>query len=246
MTVRKKTIILILITVMILPLSAAENRRDGVTMIDDGTRTEWFITCYDALAQNLGMGGYIIFTPEGEFLSMWLSEGTPKDFFSRLPASTLSIPEILPVPACAALCEAVGDKPSVAVLSEYVLENPAVVMVISFKTYEPIVVDEPYRALKLQEIEKSVGQLGMNTDEFYELFGSVGMDADALTERVLAGENPRDIALEGLAMKQNMRKTEGNVIINVLSAALLILGTGVAIAVIPILVGSNKGENKDE
>ena len=243
----KKTMMIILtILLAITALHADETATDGVKWVDDGAMTEWFITCYDALAQKQGMGGYILFSQDGEALSSWLSAGTPKDFFVNLPPSTLTIPQLLPVPACALLCEALGDKSSVAMLGEYMLDNAAVVMVIAFKTYQPITLDLPYRALARQEIEKSVGQLGMNNEEFYSLFESKGIDAETLTDRVLAGENPRDIALEGLSLKQSLRQTEDKGMMTALAVVLGILGLGVVIAMVPVLRKNKEENNEDE
>lgn len=243
--IRQSLTFILILLLFSTPLFADGTSSDGVKWVDDGAMTEWFITCYDALAQKQGMGGYILFSTDGEALSSWLSEGTPKDFFVNLPPSTLTIPQLLPVPACAILCEALGDKSSVAMLEEYMLDNAAVVMVIAFKTYQPITLDLPYRALVRQEIEKSVGQLGMNNEEFYSLFESKGIEAETLTDRVLAGENPRDIALEGLSLKQSLRQTEDKGMMTALAVVLGILGLGVVITLVPVL-RKNKEENDED
>lgn len=244
--IRQSLIFILILLLFSTPLFADDTSSDGVSWIDDGTSTEWFVTCYDALAQKKGMGGYLITSADGEPLSGWLQEGTPKDFFERLPASTLAIPQVLPVAGCAMLCKAVGDESSVAVLKEHAIDNGAVVMIMVYKTYEPVEIDVPYRALARQEMEKSVGQLGMNKDEFYSLFAEKGVDAETLTDRVLAGENPRDIALEGLTLKQNLRQPEDKGMMTALAVVLGILGLGVVIALVPVLRKNKEENNEDE
>ena len=86
----------------------------------------------------------------------------------------------------------------------------------------------------------------MNNEEFYSLFESKGIDAETLTDRVLAGENPRDIALEGLTLKQNLRQTEDKGMMTALAVVLGILGLGVVIALVPVLIKNKEETDENE
>lgn len=234
---------------LIAPLNASEVLMDDGTVMDieEESLAEWFLTCFEALMQNQGQGGYVIFTPELEPVTGWIAPGTPQDFLVNIPPSTLGIPEVLPTEILMLLCAKAGDKSSVAELKEWGRENPVGVMVVLFKSYGQVTLETPEYAYARHQLSLKAGALGLNMDEMFALFEAEGLSEEEVIRQVAEGRDARETVLEALSLRNKVYRNEDDGRITaVLIVIILVLAGGIAVTLRRALRGEDARKEEEE
>ena len=235
---KKKTLILLLI--VIVPISSTLYSATIEEIYPEET-VDMFLTSYCVLAQNKGSGGYVILSDEMEYISSWLTKGTPKDFFTSLPPSTLTTPLVLPIDIALLITSSLDDRASVARLEEYSRDHQAVIMIMALKLYESIILEDNNYAFALEALEKKSNTLGLNPDDLYLLFQEEkGITKDQIIDQVINGKSTEEIVIEALAIRNKQHRRSNKPIIIMLSALLFLF------IVIFILIKSGHLDKKEE
>ena len=235
---KKKTLILLLIVIVSISSSLYSAT---IEEIYPEETVDMFLTSYCVLAQNKGSGGYVILSDEMEYISSWLTKGTPKDFFSSLPPSTLTTPLVLPIDIALLITSSLDDRASVARLDEYSRDHQAVIMIMALKLYESIILEDNNYAFALEALEKKSNTLGLNPDDLYLLFQEEkGITKDQIIDQVINGKPTEEIVIEALAIRNKQHRRSNKPIIIMLSALLFLF------IVIFILIKSGHLDKKEE
>ena len=235
---KKKTLILLLIVIVSISSSLYSAT---IEEIYPEETVDMFLTSYCVLAQNKGSGGYVILSDEMEYISSWLTKGTPKDFFTSLPPSTLTTPLVLPIDIALLITSSLDDRASVARLEEYSRDHQAVIMIMALKLYESIILEDNNYAFALEALEKKSNTLGLNPDDLYLLFQEEkGMTKDQIIDQVINGKSTEEIVMEALAIRNKQHRRSNKPIIIMLSALLFLF------IVIFILIKSGHLDKKEE
>ena len=235
---KKKTLILLLIVIVSISSSLYSAT---IEEIYPEETVDMFLTSYCVLAQNKGSGGYVILSDEMEYISSWLTKGTPKDFFTSLPPSTLTTPLVLPIDIALLITSSLDDRASVARLEEYSRDHQAVIMIMALKLYESIILEDNNYAFALEALEKKSNTLGLNPDDLYLLFQEEkGMTKDQIIDQVINGKSTEEIVIEALAIRNKQHRRSNKPIIIMLSALLFLF------IVIFILIKSGHLDKKEE
>ena len=235
---KKKTLILLLIVIVSISSSLYSAT---IEEIYPEETVDMFLTSYCVLAQNKGSGGYVILSDEMEYISSWLTTGTPKDFFSSLPPSTLTTPLVLPIDIALLITSSLDDRASVARLEEYSRDHQAVIMIMALKLYESIILEDNNYAFALEALEKKSNTLGLNPDDLYLLFQEEkGITKDQIIDQVINGKSTEEIVIEALAIRNKQHRRSNKPIIIMLSALLFLF------IVIFILIKSGHLDKKEE
>ena len=235
---KKKTLILLLIVIVSISSSLYSAT---IEEIYPEETVDMFLTSYCVLAQNKGSGGYVILSDEMEYISSWLTKGTPKDFFTSLPPSTLTTPLVLPIDIALLITSSLDDRASVARLEEYSRDHQAVIMIMALKLYESIILEDNNYAFALEALEKKSNTLGLNPDDLYILFQEEkGMTKDQIIDQVINGKSTEEIVIEALAIRNKQHRRSNKPIIIMLSALLFLF------IVIFILIKSGHLDKKEE
>ena len=235
---KKKTLILLLIVIVSISSSLYSAT---IEEIYPEETVDMFLTSYCVLAQNKGSGGYVILSDEMEYISSWLSKGTPKDFFTSLPPSTLTTPLVLPIDIALLITSSLDDRASVARLEEYSRDHQAVIMIMALKLYESIILEDNNYAFALEALEKKSNTLGLNPDDLYLLFQEEkGITKDQIIDQVINGKSTEEIVIEALAIRNKQHRRSNKPIIIMLSALLFLF------IVIFILIKSGHLDKKEE
>ena len=235
---KKKTLILLLIVIVSISSSLYSAT---IEEIYPEETVDMFLTSYCVLAQNKGSGGYVILSDEMEYISSWLTKGTPKDFFTSLPPSTLTTPLVLPIDIALLITSSLDDRASVARLEEYSRDHQAVIMIMALKLYESIILEDNNYAFALEALEKKSNTLGLNPDDLYLLFQKEkGITKDQIIDQVINGKSTEEIVIEALAIRNKQHRRSNKPIIIMLSALLFLF------IVIFILIKSGHLDKKEE
>ena len=235
---KKKTLILLLIVIVSISSSLYSAT---IEEIYPEETVDMFLTSYCVLAQNKGSGGYVILSDEMEYISSWLTKGTPKDFFTSLPPSTLTTPLVLPIDIALLITSSLDDRASVARLEEYSRDHQAVIMIMALKLYESIILEDNNYAFALEALEKRSNTLGLNPDDLYLLFQEEkGITKDQIIDQVINGKSTEEIVMEALAIRNKQHIKSNKPIIIMLSALLFLF------IVIFILIKSGHLDKKEE
>lgn len=235
---KKKTLILLLIVIVSISSSLYSAT---IEEIYPEETVDMFLTSYCVLAQNKGSGGYVILSDEMEYISSWLTKGTPKDFFTSLPPSTLTTPLVLPIDIALLITSSLDDRASVARLEEYSRDHQAVIMIMALKLYESIILEDNNYAFALEALEKRSNTLGLNPDDLYLLFQEEkGITKDQIIDQVINGKSTEEIVIEALAIRNKQHRRSNKPIIIMLSALLFLF------IVIFILIKSGHLDKKEE
>ena len=235
---KKKTLILLLIVIVSISSSLYSAT---IEEIYPEETVDMFLTSYCVLAQNKGSGGYVILSDEMEYISSWLTKGTPKDFFTSLPPSTLTTPLVLPIDIALLITSSLDDRASVARLEEYSRDHQAVIMIMALKLYESIILEDNNYAFALEALEKKSNTLGLNPDDLYLLFQEEkGITKDQIIDQVINGKSTEEIVIEALAIRNKQHIRSNKPIIIMLSALLFLF------IVIFILIKSGHLDKKEE
>ena len=235
---KKKTLILLLIVIVSISSSLYSAT---IEEIYPEETVDMFLTSYCVLAQNKGSGGYVILSDEMEYISSWLTKGTPKDFFTSLPPSTLTTPLVLPIDIALLITSSLDDRASVARLEEYSRDHQAVIMIMALKLYESIILEDNNYAFALEDLEKKSNTLGLNPDDLYLLFQEEkGITKDQIIDQVINGKSTEEIVIEALAIRNKQHRRSNKPIIIMLSALLFLF------IVIFILIKSGHLDKKEE
>lgn len=235
---KKKTLILLLIVIVSISSSLYSAT---IEEIYPEETVDMFLTSYCVLAQNKGSGGYVILSDEMEYISSWLTKGTPKDFFTSLPPSTLTTPLVLPIDIALLITSSLDDRASVARLEEYSRDHQAVIMIMALKLYESIILEDNNYAFALEALEKKSNTLGLNPDDLYLLFQEEkGITKDQIIDQVINGKSTEEIVIEALAIRNKQHRRSNKPIIIMLSALLFLF------IVIFILIKSGHLDKKEE
>ena len=235
---KKKTLILLLIVIVSISSSLYSTT---IEEIYPEETVDMFLTSYCVLAQNKGSGGYVILSDEMEYISSWLTKGTPKDFFTSLPPSTLTTPLVLPIDIALLITSSLDDRASVARLEEYSRDHQAVIMIMALKLYESIILEDNNYAFALEALEKKSNTLGLNPDDLYLLFQEEkGITKDQIIDQVINGKSTEEIVIEALAIRNKQHRRSNKPIIIMLSALLFLF------IVIFILIKSGHLDKKEE
>ena len=235
---KKKTLILLLIVIVSISSSLYSAT---IEEIYPEETVDMFLTSYCVLAQNKGSGGYVILSDEMEYISSWLTKGTPKDFFTSLPPSTLTTPLVLPIDIALLITSSLDDRASVARLEEYSRDHQAVIMIMALKLYESIILEDNNYAFALEALEKKSNTLGLNPDDLYLLFQEEkGITKDQIIDQVINGKSTEEIVMEALAIRNKQHRRSNKPIIIMLSALLFLF------IVIFILIKSGHLDKKEE
>ncbi len=235
---KKKTLILLLIVIVSISSSLYSAT---IEEIYPEETVDMFLTSYCVLAQNKGSGGYVILSDEMEYISSWLTKGTPKDFFTSLPPSTLTTPLVLPIDIALLITSSLDDRASVARLEEYSRDHQAVIMIMALKLYESIILEDNNYAFALEALEKKSNTLGLNPDDLYILFQEEkGITKDQIIDQVINGKSTEEIVIEALAIRNKQHRRSNKPIIIMLSALLFLF------IVIFILIKSGHLDKKEE
>lgn len=217
---KKKTLILLLIVIVSISSSLYSAT---IEEIYPEETVDMFLTSYCVLAQNKGSGGYVILSDEMEYISSWLTKGTPKDFFTSLPPSTLTTPLVLPIDVALIITSSLDDRASVARLEEYSRDHQAVIMIMALKLYESIILEDNNYAFALEALEKKSNTLGLNPDDLYLLFQEEkGITKDQIIDQVINGKSTEEIVIEALAIRNKQHRRSNKPIIIMLSALLFL------------------------
>lgn len=182
---------------------------------------DMFLTSYCVLAQNKGSGGYVLLGDEMEYISSWLSKGTPRDFFTSLPPSTLSTPLVLPIDVALIITSSLDDRASVARLKEYSREHQSVIMVMTLKLYDSIILEENNYAFALESLERKSNTLGLNPDDLYFLFQEEkGITKDQIIDQVINGKPVDEIVKEALSIRNKQHRRNNKPLIIMLTTLL--------------------------
>ena len=235
---KKKTLILLLIVIVSISSSLYSAT---IEEIYPEETVDMFLTSYCVLAQNKGSGGYVILSDEMEYISSWLTKGTPKDFFTSLPPSTLTTPLVLPIDIALLITSSLDDRASVARLEEYSRDHQAVIMIMALKLYESIILEDNNYAFALEALEKKSNTLGLNPDDLYLLFQEEkGITKDQIIDQVINGKSTEEIVIEALAIRNKQHRRSNKPIIIMLSALLFLF------IVIFVLIKSGHLDKKEE
>ena len=235
---KKKTLILLLIVIVSISSSLYSAT---IEEIYPEETVDMFLTSYCVLAQNKGSGGYVLLGDEMEYISSWLSKGTPRDFFTSLPPSTLTTPLVLPIDIALLITSSLDDRASVARLEEYSRDHQAVIMIMALKLYESIILEDNNYAFALEDLEKKSNTLGLNPDDLYLLFQEEkGITKDQIIDQVINGKSTEEIVIEALAIRNKQHRRSNKPIIIMLSALLFLF------IVIFILIKSGHLDKKEE
>ena len=235
---KKKTLILLLIVIVSISSSLYSAT---IEEIYPEETVDMFLTSYCVLAQNKGSGGYVILSDEMEYISSWLTKGTPKDFFTSLPPSTLTTPLVLPIDIALLITSSLDDRASVARLEEYSRDHQAVIMIMALKLYESIILEDNNYAFALEALEKKSNTLGLNPDDLYLLFQEEkGITKDQIIDQVINGKSTEEIVIEALAIRNKQHRRSNKPIIIMLSALLFLF------IVIFILIKSGYLDKREE
>ena len=235
---KKKTLILLLIVIVSISSSLYSAT---IEEIYPEETVDMFLTSYCVLAQNKGSGGYVILSDEMEYISSWLTKGTPKDFFTSLPPSTLTTPLVLPIDIALLITSSLDDRASVARLEEYSRDHQAVIMIMALKLYESIILEDNNYAFALEALEKKSNTLGLNPDDLYLLLQEEkGITKDQIIDQVINGKSTEEIVIEALAIRNKQHRRSNKPIIIMLSALLFLF------IVIFILIKSGHLDKKEE
>ena len=235
---KKKTLILLLIVIVSISSSLYSAT---IEEIYPEETVDMFLTSYCVLAQNKGSGGYVILSDEMEYISSWLTKGTPKDFFTSLPPSTLTTPLVLSIDIALLITSSLDDRASVARLEEYSRDHQAVIMIMALKLYESIILEDNNYAFALEALEKKSNTLGLNPDDLYLLFQEEkGITKDQIIDQVINGKSTEEIVIEALAIRNKQHRRSNKPIIIMLSALLFLF------IVIFILIKSGHLDKKEE
>ena len=235
---KKKTLILLLIVIVSISSSLYSAT---IEEIYPEETVDMFLTSYCVLAQNKGSGGYVILSDEMEYISSWLTKGTPKDFFTSLPPSTLTTPLVLPIDIALLITSSLDDRASVARLEEYSRDHQAVIMIMALKLYESIILEDNNYAFALEALEKKSNTLGLTPDDLYLLFQEEkGITKDQIIDQVINGKSTEEIVIEALAIRNKQHRRSNKPIIIMLSALLFLF------IVIFILIKSGHLDKKEE
>ena len=235
---KKKTLILLLIVIVSISSSLYSAT---IEEIYPEETVDMFLTSYCVLAQNKGSGGYVILSDEMEYISSWLTKGTPKDFFTSLPPSTLTTPLVLPIDIALLITSSLDDRASVARLEEYSRDNQAVIMIMALKLYDSIILEDNNYAFALESLEKKSNTLGLNPDDLYLLLQEEkGITKDQIIDQVINGKSTEEIVMEALAIRNKQHRRSNKPIIIMLSALLFLF------IVIFILIKSGHLDKKEE
>lgn len=235
-----KKITLILLLIVIVSISSSLYSATIEEIYPEET-VDMFLTSYCVLAQNKGSGGYVILSDEMEYISSWLTKGTPKDFFTSLPPSTLTTPLVLPIDIALLITSSLDDRASVARLEEYSRDHQSVIIIMALKLYESIILEDNNYAFALEALEKKSNTLGLNPDDLYLLFQEEkGMTKDQIIDQVINGKSTEEIVMEALAIRNKQHRRSNKPIIIMLSALLFLF------IVIFILIKSGHLDKKEE
>ena len=235
-----KKITIILLLIVIVSISSSLYSATIEEIYPEET-VDMFLTSYCVLAQNKGSGGYVILSDEMEYISSWLTKGTPKDFFTSLPPSTLTTPLVLPIDIALLITSSLDDRASVARLEEYSRDHQAVIMIMALKLYESIILEDNNYAFALEDLEKKSNTLGLNPDDLYLLFQEEkGITKDQIIDQVINGKSTEEIVMEALAIRNKQHRRSNKPIITMLSALLFLF------IVIFILIKSGHLDKKEE
>ena len=235
---KKKTLILLLIVIVSISSSLYSAT---IEEIYPEETVDMFLTSYCVLAQNKGSGGYVILSDEMEYISSWLTKGTPKDFFTSLPPSTLTTPLVLPIDIALLITSSLDDRASVARLEEYSRDHQSVIIIMALKLYDSIILEDNNYAFALEDLEKKSNTLGLNPDDLYLLFQEEkGMTKDQIIDQVINGKSTEEIVMEALAIRNKQHRRSNKPIIIMLSALLFLF------IVIFILIKSGHLDKKEE
>ena len=184
---------------------------------------DMFLTSYCVLAQNKGSGGYVILSDDMAYIYYWLTKGTPKDFFTSLPPSTLTTPLVLPIDIALLITSSLDDRASVTRLEEYSRDHQAVIMIMALKLYESIILEDNNYAFALEALEKKSNTLGLNPDDLYLLLQEEkGITKDQIIDQVINGKSTEEIVIEALAIRNKQHRRSNKPIIIMLSALLFL------------------------
>ena len=235
---KKKTLILLLIVIVSISSSLYSAT---IEEIYPEETVDMFLTSYCVLAQNKGSGGYVILSDEMEYISSWLTKGTPKDFFTSLPPSTLTTPLVLPIDIALLITSSLDDRASVARLEEYSRDHQAVIMIMALKLYESIILEDNNYAFALEALEKRSNTLGLNPDDLYLLFQEEkGITKDQIIDQVINGKSTEEIVMEALTIRNKQHRRSNKPLIIMLSALLFLF------IVIFILIKSGYLDKREE
>ena len=235
---KKKTLILLLIVIVSISSSLYSAT---IEEIYPEETVDMFLTSYCVLAQNKGSGGYVILSDEMEYISSWLTKGTPKDFFTSLPPSTLTTPLVLPIDIALLITSSLDDRASVARLEEYSRDHQSVIIIMALKLYDSIILEDNNYAFALEALEKKSNTLGLNPDDLYLLFQEEkGITKDQIIDQVINGKSTEEIVIEALAIRNKQHRRSNKPIIIMLSALLFLF------IVIFILIKSGHLDKKEE
>lgn len=192
----------------------------------------WFLNLYNLMLQGKGQGGLIAISDKGDYVAGYSIPGTPEDFFSNLPPSTLAVPYAAPIDFAMALYSSLNNLESYNSLIKYKNDGLEYVGLIAvMKLYEPVVSENASYSVIRQAIEKSASASGLDREPFYQIFEQNGISQVDLVNMVASGSySPNDISLMAIRLIKELNKEKG------LLETLLPLFVGAACAVAIVIL----------
>ena len=226
--------------------AAAEDRTlvlaDSSEFEDKDTLMDyWFIASYNLMLQNKGRGGILAFDPDGmEYVAGYRMDGTPEDFFTDLPNSTLVSPMFMPSLVAKTIFASLGDIESISRLA-YLEDREPVMLVSVLKLYdnEEITLEEAAFSIARQALEGSFAGSGLEIQDAYDAYQRAGVSQDDLVGLVLSGEKaPNEISLDAIRlMKAEAEAAEGPGPAQYLPMALAAMGViGIILIVLSLVI----------
>lgn len=226
--VKKKAFVLVLLFLMALTLLRPIGAEEAVRLSDlDCELSDEFymLTAVDLLAQGQAKGGLLCFDGEMNYIYGYSTAGTPEDFFTNVPPSTLTMGLVLPIRVIEALYLTLGDAASYAVLEGLLLENKtALVAVVLCKVENDVILEDAVYNVARKQLEEASVANGLDPDEMYSLFGMKGIAQQELVGRVTKGESPSAIAIEALSIRKtvNRQDTQGRLPVGFIAISVMV------------------------
>lgn len=213
----------------------------------DELQAYWFLTCYDLIVENKGYGGIVILDEEFQFLSGYLSPGTPSWFLESPPLSTMAVPYAVPTSVAMRMLSVFDDETLISPLLGYDPKGEkAVCMINVVKLYEPVTLENKAYSMVRDRLDKTIGAQGLEKDDFYAIWSSAGYDEADLVNMLLSGEVTfSDLTLEAIRMMKAASAEENTlqkllpVLVSILLVIFVIL---VIIASFALLSSRKRGE----
>lgn len=207
-----------------------------------------FLASVSLFRQGKAKGGVVAFTGDMEYLGGYLAEGTPKGWFAEIPKTAVTVPMVIPTQAAVCFMAYLGDLETATALEEYGRTGPDAILISSADVSGQVVIEEQAHAAAKEMLEDSAKSHGLDIGPFYAIMEKSGQDEDSMAARIIAGEAPSAIVLEGMEL---MRKEKSSVRPwteesgRIIAIALLSLA-GLAFAGLAVIALMQKGVPKDE